>query len=274
MNEPVTNAELYSVNYAANACNVSRSTILRLEKEGLVLPAYTDPQSGYRYYSVENLAEILHILHLQSLGFTKKELTGIKDQPARFRRALEARRAEQEALLRELEDLTSRISAPNTIRVRRIDLPACSYYVQQKQLLHTPENLRSFALSSYDRFVSERLHGSNELPMLLHPTDLGRTHNGRFDGQSHMMRCLIPAPGSRHRDVLEQPGCTAFQLVCRCDYNDSSSLFARLRESALQSGLTPSGAVFVAGLPELFFGADSSMRNATLRLILRTDTKS
>ena len=44
-----TKKELFTIAQAANACNVSRSTLLRMEEEGLLTPALHE-DGKYRYY--------------------------------------------------------------------------------------------------------------------------------------------------------------------------------------------------------------------------------
>ena len=61
---------LFKIGQITNACSVSRATLLRLEEDGLITPARKDPDSGYRYYSLENLFHIRRVLYLRSLGFS------------------------------------------------------------------------------------------------------------------------------------------------------------------------------------------------------------
>jgi len=52
---------LFSISQAAHACNLSRSSLIRLEERGLLTPARTNAKSGYRYYDNNNIARILQI---------------------------------------------------------------------------------------------------------------------------------------------------------------------------------------------------------------------
>ena len=60
---------LFRIAQAANACGLSRSTILRMEESGLLTPAYIEPESGRRYYDNHNIARILQIENLKYMGF-------------------------------------------------------------------------------------------------------------------------------------------------------------------------------------------------------------
>ena len=56
---------LFSIRQVAHACNLSRSSLSRLEDKGLLTPAYTDAKSGYRYYDTHNINRILQIQKFQ-----------------------------------------------------------------------------------------------------------------------------------------------------------------------------------------------------------------
>lgn len=40
------------------ACGVSRTTLIRMEKSGFLSPYRVDPGTGYRYYDMQNVAAI------------------------------------------------------------------------------------------------------------------------------------------------------------------------------------------------------------------------
>ena len=65
---------LFSIRQAARACNLSRSSLIRLEEKGLLTPARTDKKSGYRYYDNHNISRILQIQKFQGMGFSSEEI--------------------------------------------------------------------------------------------------------------------------------------------------------------------------------------------------------
>ena len=56
------------------AMGITRKALLIYEKAGLLTPAVKDEESGYRYYSADNLTQIRAIRSLQSLGLSLKEV--------------------------------------------------------------------------------------------------------------------------------------------------------------------------------------------------------
>ena len=53
---------------------VTRKTLLVFEDMGLLTPAVKDEESGYRYYSADNMTQIRSIRSLQTLGLSLKEV--------------------------------------------------------------------------------------------------------------------------------------------------------------------------------------------------------
>ena len=65
---------LFQITEAAHACGLSRSTLMRLEKKGLLVPAYIAPESGRRYYDNFNVARILQVEKFKAMGLNVEEI--------------------------------------------------------------------------------------------------------------------------------------------------------------------------------------------------------
>lgn len=58
---------------------VSPKAIRLYEKKGLLKPARVDPETGYRYYTAEQVSTLNALLDLKSLGFSLAEIRGVLD---------------------------------------------------------------------------------------------------------------------------------------------------------------------------------------------------
>ena len=74
MKKTVSDQELLSIGDIALSLGVSENCIRRMEAAGLVRPAYVATESGYRYYSGSEIAQISTVLTLRSFGFTNKDI--------------------------------------------------------------------------------------------------------------------------------------------------------------------------------------------------------
>jgi len=66
--------KLFKIGEVIKIMGVTRKTLLVYEDMGLLTPAVKDEESGYRYYSADNMTQIRSIRSLQSLGLTLKEV--------------------------------------------------------------------------------------------------------------------------------------------------------------------------------------------------------
>ena len=264
--------ELFPINRLATTCNISRSTIMRFEDEGLFCPAYKDPETGYRYYSIRNLAEIVDILKYQELGFTKKEIKAIRNNPKMIDPYLKALKKKHDFILREIEDMSATIEDPSSIIVRTMETRGGYFFTRVRKMIYTPENVRGFARETFREFIKMKTPGITDQTMKIYIDDADFIDSfGQFDRKEHVCRAIIP---TRHKgagsDFIYIDPCIALTLSCKCNYANSDPLFYMIVDEAQKRDLQNEGPVCIAGLPEIFFSDDTESSNTTLRLMMRT----
>ena len=65
---------LFKMGEITKILGVTRKTLLVYENMGLLTPAVKDEQSGYRYYTADNMTQIRSIRSLQTLGLSLTEI--------------------------------------------------------------------------------------------------------------------------------------------------------------------------------------------------------
>ena len=68
---------MLSIGEFSGICRVSSKTLRYYDEIGLLKPSETDPSSGYRYYSVDQLETMLFIERLKSYSFSLEEIGSI-----------------------------------------------------------------------------------------------------------------------------------------------------------------------------------------------------
>lgn len=71
--------ELLKIGELAAFFNVSVKAIRLYEKKGIMLPAWVDPETGYRYYLAHHIHQLNVIIELKALGFSLNEIKEIMD---------------------------------------------------------------------------------------------------------------------------------------------------------------------------------------------------
>ena len=100
---------------------VSVKAIRIYEKKGIIIPAKIDPDSGYRYYTVDQVRTLNALLELKSLGFSLAEIKevisgglykeGLMRALARKRRAWQDVIAAAENKINAIDKITERINS-------------------------------------------------------------------------------------------------------------------------------------------------------------------
>ena len=86
--------------------HITIKTLRFYEEQGLLLPAYVDGENGYRYYTMNQMADIQRITALKQAGFTLDDIKLI-NQGADTAYLLSTKKA---ALLKKIAELTSQIA--------------------------------------------------------------------------------------------------------------------------------------------------------------------
>ena len=102
-----TEPQLYKIGMFAQMNHITVKALRFYEEQGLLHPAHVDSENGYRYYTMNQMAEIQRITALKQAGFTLEEIKLI-NQGADAASLLASKKA---ALLRKIAELTSQIAA-------------------------------------------------------------------------------------------------------------------------------------------------------------------
>ncbi len=111
---------MFRIGEFAQIAQVSGRQLRFYDQLGLLQPAHTDPQTGYRYYSIRQLPRLNSILALKELGLSLEQIGPLlKNElsPAELRAMLTMKRAQLEQSLREEEARLRHIES----RIAQID---------------------------------------------------------------------------------------------------------------------------------------------------------
>lgn len=70
-------AVLLKIGEVADFFQISVKAVRIYEKKGIIEPAYVDPESGYRYYTPDQLHQMAALLELKALGFSLDEIKDV-----------------------------------------------------------------------------------------------------------------------------------------------------------------------------------------------------
>lgn len=136
---------LFQIGEITKIMGVTRKTLLVFEDMGLLTPAIKDEESGFRYYSADNMTQIRAIRSLQSLGLTLKEVAQYYYDTENIDTYL-ARLMELRASLdKNIQMLQVRAAKRGDLTVRKTTLPRSVCYCRRyvcKDVSEASNNLR------------------------------------------------------------------------------------------------------------------------------------
>ena len=102
---------------------ITRKTLLVFEEMGLLTPAIKDEDSGFRYYSADNMTQIRSIRSLQALGLSLKEIRDYYYDTDHIDAYLQKLMELRAALDRNIQMLQVRASRQSDLTVHKAVLP-------------------------------------------------------------------------------------------------------------------------------------------------------
>lgn len=270
--------QLLSIGKMAEINGVSIPTLRLYDKNGLLRPAYIDPESGYRYYTLQQTARLDIIAYMKELGMSLGEIGAVlqKEDIALIEGILAQKNEqlhEQMRRLKERHDAVERaIAQIERYRKSPTTGTIALEYIDRRYIwsIPCPVNFYEKDRNSYEETVmalrKELLRAG--IPQV-HSYNLGTSilqkdfEKGRFAADKIFI--------FSDRRVLEHSGTVSsvdsgmFACIYLDDYDDEIDYGKRLLEFCRQNNYIISGDYICEELTE-FNVFDDSRRNMFLRL--------
>jgi len=133
------NENLFRIGEVEKILGVTRKAILVYEDMGLLTPAVKDEESGYRYYSADNMTQIRSIRSLQALGLTLKEVKEYYYDTENLDKHLQRLYELRETLNRNIQMLQVRSAKRGDLTVHKTVLPQQVCFCRQYSCRDTVE---------------------------------------------------------------------------------------------------------------------------------------
>lgn len=130
---------LFQIGEITKIIGITRKTLLVFENMGLLIPAVKDAESGYRYYSADNMTQIRAIRSLQALGLTLKEIKEYYYDRENIDALLQRLIEQRASLDRNIQMLQVRSAKLGDLTIRRTILPHQVCFCRQHQCTDVAE---------------------------------------------------------------------------------------------------------------------------------------
>ena len=257
---------LFSIRQAARACNLSRSSLIRLEEKGLLTPACTDKKSGYRYYDTHNISRILQIQKFQWMGFSTEEIRAYYSDGGNADKLLAALEQKLYVLQQQVEEMRLRSQNIPDMSLSIIETSESICCVRKYQGALVQDKYHA----SYDFF-----HECVEKGISLAPKPLffinERTDylEGKITSIPYDFYVCIPVlPEQAPEDAVSFPACTALSLLVYGNYSNIDKAYLYLGEQLRKRRLTPAGYVRSIALVAPYVGREIEPDRYCSQLVL------
>ncbi len=259
-------SQLFTMGQAVKAVGLSRSTVMRMEKRGLLEPARVSPSSGNRYYDLYNIMRIMMVERMQEMGFSYEETLQYFSAGADAGELFALVEKRLHLLQRTYEEMTLRAKTQNHMSVRLLRMAGGWYYTEHSRGF-SPQDKYNAAYDAYHRCVEKGYRlSTGPLMTVNYRTDY---LEGRIDPTPHEFDAYIPIqPGQNAPETVSVPDYPALTLFYCGDFSELDEAYLRLGREARRRGLEPGGYVrmdTVVGPP---LGREVGLDKYRCRLIL------
>jgi DNA-binding transcriptional MerR regulator len=248
--------KMFSIGEVSRIKGITKKALRFYERIGLLIPASTDPENGYRYYSTDQFAQIDIIKALRGVDASPLEIRAIlnKKNMGDFMEFLDSQRSKAglriEALKRNL-DLISGVQ--RTIRESR---ESCSHpgvfrkAIERRIVVTLPYKL----MSTEDEVIAEfgKFASMIEERRLINGYQTGILYEMR-DGNSvpaSLFSTVIATDGSDLSRTMELP---AGEYLCICITKENTAAQAgKINRHLSRNGITPALVLQVELLNDVF----------------------
>ena len=222
---------------------ITRNTLRVYEDMGLLVPAVQDEESGYRYYSADNMTQIRAIKSLQSLGLTLKEVAEYYYDMENIDTHLERLMELRSTLDKNIQMLQVRAARQGDLTVHRTALPQQICFCRQYQC----EDVSEAANKLRDTYIAAARTGKMSM--------LGRMFTMRMTQSPEKLdlMCCIPVDSSYDGpERMEFPETPALCIYYRGPYEGMAMAMQALAVHVKENNIEVTGpfrSIYMEGPP-------------------------
>ncbi len=189
------NRKIFTIKEMTQACGVSRTTLIRMEEDGFLKPYRVDPNSGYRYYDLQNVTAVGQYQRLQEAGLSRKEIANLYYERVDSETFLDAQRQKLSKLQRFLNEYELRHDRSKNFKVSYVALPAVTCHCTEITT-SSFEEAAILCFQAHERCAAEgfRMLGSEPLFGIPHEQFARMDYNGT---EHHSTLCIPVVPDSK-----------------------------------------------------------------------------
>lgn len=270
MENNFTNA-VYTVSQVATTCGVSRSTLLRLEEEGLLIPSIHDAAGTKRMYSFLDLMKLREIITLHNYGFTHSIIKEYFEDNGNCTNLIALLAAKQSDIFYFLHEMEERMGTNVNLDVEYVHFPETPIYCNTMHREFPRYDVhRSLIYKQMEEVVAKKYKVSPARPLFLTTPWKDIADGADFYEPRDFTGCIplaeVPAGNDEH--VVLDPARKVLSVLVHGPSIPMEDVIAKFKEKIEANNLTVTGPLYLISMVGPHLGLDIPPERYLARIAL------
>lgn len=270
MDNVFTNA-VYTVSQVATTCGVSRSTLLRLEDEGLLIPSIHDAAGTKRMYSFLDIMKLREIITLHSYGFTYSIIKEYFEDNGNCTNLIALLAAKQSDIFYFLHEMEERMGTNTNLDVEYVYFPETPIYCNTMHREFPRYDVhKSLIYKQMEEVVAKKYKVSTGRPLFLTTPWEDIAEGADFYAPRDFTGCipLAEMPSAPDKHVILDPSRRVLSILIHGPSIPMDAVIAKLKEKVETNNLKVNGPLHLVSMVGPHLGLDIPPERYLARIAL------
>lgn len=271
MDNVKTTDPVYTVSQLATACGTSRSSILRLQEEGILLPSEQDAAGSKRMYSFLDMMKLRQIIMLHNYGFTHATIKEYFEDNGNYTKLISLLAAKQSDIFYFLKEMELRMSEGNGLEIEYVYSPSVACHtVKRVQTFPYYNKHRDMFSEHMDKIIAGKYVLSPTRPLFLTTewSDLADGASIKAEREFTVHIPLAAIPEEPDSSVVVIPRQRVLSILVRGAHMPLEKIIRMLKDEISQHDLKVTGPLYLITMVGPHLGLDIPEERYLARIML------
>lgn len=271
MNDYKTTDPVYTVNQLAAACGTSRSSILRLEEEGLLSPSGRMNSGGGRMYSFIDMMKLRQIVMLHNYGFTHATIREYFEDNGNYTKLIALLAAKQSDIFYFLKEMELRMAEGSGLEIEYVYAPSVTCHVTKRvQSFPYYDKHRILFGGQMSDVIAKKYVVSSTRPFFMTTEWEDLSQGASFKGEREFITHipLEDKPAAPDSSVVTIPRQRVLSLLVRGAHLPMDTIIEMLNKEISEHNLEVTGPLYLIAMVGPHLGLDIPEERYLARIML------
>lgn len=266
-----TTDPVYTVSQLATACGASRSGILRLQEEGILIPSGYDSAGVKRMYSFLDMMKLRQIVMLHNYGFTHATIKEYFEDNGNYTNLISLLAAKQSDIFYFMKEMEIRMAEDTGLEIEYVYSPAVPCHTIKR--IHTfpyYDNHRDLIIEQMEDIIAKKYVLSNSRPLFLTTQWDDLANGASIDAEREYVGCvpLAEMPETPDPAVVMSPRRRVLSILVRGPRIPMDEIIQKLKEEIEHHNLEVIGPLYLISMVGPHLGLDIPKERYLARIML------